>query len=145
MTSVLGGLSEQPMSTMTTTSTLPDIALDKHASSYDVWNVAAKEGNYASVSKMSELTGMFSVKRNPAAEADNYVGSLMGFPSLQHISSPRLTATSRQGPVSLMSLNATGLSTYPDANANHSLLPSSQPNLSHQVQALNCTIASRIF
>jgi len=101
------------MSTMTTTSTLPDIAIDKHSSSYDVWNIPAKESNYATVNKLADFTNLFT-KRSPAAETDNYVGGLMGFPSLQHISSPRLTSTSRQGPVSLLSLNGTGLSTYQD-------------------------------
>ena len=130
--SMIGGLSDQPMSTMTTTSTLPDIAIDKHSSSYDVWNIPAKESNYATMNKLADFTSLFT-KRSPPAETDNYVGSYIGFPSLQHISSPRLTATSRQGPMSLISLNAMGLSTYQDQNANHSMLPSSQPNLSHQL------------
>ena len=127
------GLSEQPMSTMTTTSTLPDIAMDKHSSSYDVWNCPAKESNYAAVNKLSDFTNLFT-KRSAPAETDNYVGSLMGFPSLQHISSPRLTASSRHGPVSLLSLNASGLSHYQEQNANvtsHSLLPTSHQNLNH--------------
>ena len=130
--SMVGGLSEQPMSTMTTTSTLPDIAIDKHSSSYDVWNIPAKEGNYATVNKLVDFTSLFT-KRSPATETDNYVGSLMGFPSLQHISSPRLTSSTRQGPVSLLSLNATGLPAYQDQTSSHSMLPSSQPNLSHQL------------
>ena len=131
MSSVGGGLSEQPMSTMTTTSTLPDITMDKHSSSYDVWNIPAKESNYSTVNKLADFTSLFT-KRTPAPEADNYVGSLMGFPSLQHISSPRLISSTRHGgPVSLLSLNATGLSTYQSSDP--TAANSSQPNLSHQL------------
>jgi hypothetical protein len=134
MSSVVGGFSDQPMSTMTTTSTLPDIAMDKHSSSYDVWNYPARESNYATVNKLADFTSLFTKRSPVAAETDNYVGSLMGFPSLQHISSPRLTASTRHGPVSLLSLNASGLTAYQDhQTVNHNVLPSSQPNLSHQL------------
>jgi len=49
------GLSEQPMSTLTTSTTLPEHGYDKHSSSYDVWNIPAKETKNIIMSKKTEL------------------------------------------------------------------------------------------
>lgn len=53
------GLSDQPMSTLTTSTTLPEHAFDKHSSSYDVWNIPPKEHKHAIITKKTEVVRLF--------------------------------------------------------------------------------------
>jgi len=54
------GFPEQPLSTLTTSTTLPEHVYDKHVSTYDVWNIPTKEPKNLILGKKTDMVRTFA-------------------------------------------------------------------------------------